>query len=228
MEQNKLNLVIGYTEKLFSDGLESIIDGTNGFSVIDSVPIGTRLLTLLDKETDIDILIIELNYPCQANLNLLNRLKEEYPLVKILLLSQLPGNNMNSKLIDSGIDAFLLKSCTRQDMLTALDKIKDDKNFFCSDIIKLVLSENKNSKNHQEIILTSREKEILAMLVACRTNKEISNDLLLSENTVKTHRKNILNKFGVNNLIGMIRFACRANLLDYGPDGFCKGCPHHN
>lgn len=222
----KNQIVIGYTAKLFSDGLESMIEEFDGFAVLDRAPVGKALLDLLKPLNDVDILIIELNYPGNNDLVNLRSLLTAFPLIKILLLSYLPRNHMSSKLIECGIDAYLLKSCTRQDMLTALKKLIDNKNYFCSDITKNIMAANKRSQNKAEINLTIREKEILTMLVNCKTNNQIAIKIGLSENTIKTHRRNIQTKFGVNNLLGMVRYACRTNLIDFGVDEFCMECPH--
>jgi len=219
-------IVIGYTNKLFSDGLVSMIGGFDEFAVLKTTPVGKDLLILLKQLNGVDILIIELNKPGISDLVNLRTLLTAFPLIRILLLSHLPRNHLSYKLIDSGIDAYLLKSCNRQDVLTALEKLNENKNYFCSDITKKIMAENNRSQNQEEINLTLREKEILTMLVNCKTNNQIANKIGLSENTVKTHRRNILTKFGVNNLFGMVRYACRASLIDFGGDEFCLECPH--
>lgn len=222
----KNQIVIGYTSKLFSDGLESMIDGFDEFAVMERAPVGKELFDRLKLVNGVDILIIELNFPGNKDLLNLHSLITTLPLTKIMLLSHLPRNHMSSKLIESGIDAYLLKSCTRQDMLTALNKIRDNKNYFCSDITKNIMTVNKLSQNKKEMELTPRENEILTMLVNCKTSNQIAKKIGLSENTVKTHRRNMLTKFGVNNLVGMVRYACRTNLIDFGGDEFCRECPH--
>ena len=223
----KQQVVIGYTQKLFCDGLESLIDGTEDFSVRECVSV-EKLNEYLVTKNSFDILILELNYPNNENLSFIADLKKKHPMIHIMLLSQMPGINLSSKLIDSGIESYLLKTCNKHDIFTALRKVVDGNNFYCSEIIKPILSKSDNHNHLSEVTLTDREAEILSLLVNCKTNIQIANELGISENTVKTHRKNIQEKFGVNNMIGMIRYACRARLIDYGPDGFCVGCPHFN
>jgi len=228
MEGDKYQIVLAFTLKLFSEGLVSIIEGSNKFNVIYSVPMENDLSILPQSSKNIDILILELNYPNQKNIEFITHIKKAFPSIHIMLISYIPSTNLNMKLVDSGIDAYILKTCSSQDVLMALDKIMDNKQFICTDVIKTIISENNESQNNSEINITMREKEILALLVNCRTNSQIASDLKLSENTVKTHRKNILNKFGVKNLVGMIRFACRSHILDFESDGFCKECPCKN
>ena len=226
MTQRKKQVVIGYTERMFSQGLESIIDGFDDYIVFDRARIGQKLLALLDRLKSVEILIIEIKYPTQKDLDYITSLVKNYPVIQILLISHLPPINIGRELIESGIDAYLLKECSKHDVLIALNKIVDSKNYFCSDITKVLLSSNRECQVKEETNLTLREKDILAGLVNGRTNGQIGEDLGISENTIKTHRRNIQSKFGVNNLLGMVRFAFRANLIDFREDEFCMNCPH--
>jgi DNA-binding NarL/FixJ family response regulator len=226
MKDNKHQILIGYSLKLFCDGLESLIKGFDEFTVVKSLPYNYELIELIKELNDLDILIIELNCPTKYDLALVHKIIDTSLLMKILLISNKPRSKICSNLIESGISAYLLKTCTKHDLLLALNKIIDNKNFYCSEITKAILHENHQSSNELEISLSEREKEILGMLINCKTNNQIALNLGLSENTIKTHRRNIHNKFGVNNLIGMVRYACRANLINFGQDDFCIDCPH--
>jgi DNA-binding NarL/FixJ family response regulator len=223
MANNQHKVVMGYTQKLFSDGLESMIQVSDDFVMGGIIPIAD-LPAYLQTKNAFEILIIELEYPHTGDLNFIIQMKKDHPSYRIMLISLQTEVDLSSKLIDSGIDAYIYKSCSKVDLFMALNKIVEGKNFFCSEIIKSILCLNNNSHNVHEIDLTHREVEVLSLLVNGKTNIQIAKELKLSENTVKTHRKNILAKFGVTNIIGMIRYACRARLIDYGPDGFCTGC----
>jgi len=226
LKDNKHQILIGYSLKLFCDGLESMLNGFDEFNVVKSLPYNYDLIELLTLSNDIDILIIELNCPTKYDLSIIYKLVEVSPTIKIFLISHKPRTKISSKLIEMGIGAYVLKTCTKQDILMALYKIIDNKNFYCSEITRAILHENNHLENDPEIRLSEREKEILAMLINCKTNNQIATNLGLSENTIKTHRRNIHNKFGVKNLIGLVRYACRANLINFGQDDFCSACPH--
>lgn len=227
MENIKHPILIGYTHKMVSDGLEAIIDKTEEFTVKYSIAI-EKLSEFLLSISHFEIIIVELNYPNHGNLNFLTQMKARYPDIWIILLSRQPSVDLGKKLINSGINAFLLKTGSKYDLFAALYKVVNGKKYFSSDLIRTVLSKNDCLHQSPEINLTPREAEVLGLLVNCKTNINIAKELGLSENTVKTHRKKILEKFGVNNIFGMIRYACRSRLIDYGPDGFCTGCPHYS
>jgi len=228
MTGQKHKISIAYTTRLFSDGLEAIIDRFENFTVEFTSPIGKELFNRLTNNSFGQILILQINCPSTRDLDLIKKLIESYPLVKILLLSLLPRTNIGFELIESGISGYLVKSCAKEDLLSALNKIAENKPYICSEITQNLFTGKKKDHDKKEYDLTDREKEVLSMLVSSHTNKQIANKLNLSENTVKTHRRNIHAKFGVSNLLGMVRYACRSNLIDFGDDGYCLVCPYVN
>ena len=100
--------------------------------------------------------------------------------------------------------------------------------YICADISKSLLSGKRRIQEEENKLLTDREKEVLFLLVNNTSIKKIAHSLKISENTVKTHRRNIHSKFGVSNLIGLVRYACRSNLIDFGDDEYCMVCPYVN
>lgn len=225
MKTDNQVILIGYTTRLFADSIESMIESFGKFTVVEKAKLGNKLLSALQRIKKIDIVVIELCRLIKSDLQYFESLRTKYPHVKILLLSHMASADYNREIINSGINAYILKTCSKEDFITALNKLVDNKFYYCSDITKSITNNN-TATQEEQIKLTLREKEILSMLVNCKTNYQIAEDLGLSENTIKTHRKNILTKFGTNNLLGMVRYACRSRLLNYGNDEFCTVCPH--
>jgi len=220
------NIFIGYTTRIFSDALEVMIESFGGFRVIRMAPVGTSLIETLQNMKETGILILELNCPGSKDIEHIQYLSNSFPHLKILLLIYRFPKRLSGNIFDTGIDGCVLKSCTRQDLHTALTRLVRDEIFFCSGVAKEILEQRKSDLVDDEHHLTLREKEILALMVSGETSQIIATHLGLSENTVKTHRRNIQTKFGVNNLVGMIRYACRTGLLDFGNGTFCLSCPY--
>ena len=222
----QIKILIGYSSRLFCNGLEAIISGSDRFEVTDTVPVWQGLHDRLEKMNGGEIVIIELCKPRKVDIEAILTILHEHPVYKIFLISHLAHHKITRQLLECGIGAYLLKSCSQKDLMMALEKLSDNKNYFCSDITMSVMNSVRESKPETIISLTIREREILKGLVNGNTNNEIAGALGLSENTVKAHRRNIQAKFGVNNLLGMVRYACRSNLIDFGRDEYCLECPH--
>lgn len=225
MEPTLNKVSIGFKAKLFAEGLVSLVQSSDSFTVQNIFPINDYLPEKIPDCNSIDILIIELYCPSNHDLDYIYQIRSEFPHLRILLISVMPKKEIGIKLLESGISAYLLKSCDCVDFINALKKLTEGKHYYCSEITDTILASNKKKEQREEIDLTDREKEILGMLVSGITNKQIASRLSLSENTIKTHRKNIQAKFGVSNLLGMVRHACGANLVDFNGNGCCFACP---
>ena len=228
MSIRKNHVIIAYTSRLFSHGLERIIDGFEKFTVVGSFPVGDKLNPTLVNHGTPDFLIIEIDIPGKGDLEYIRLLTQMHTSVRILLISHLSNRQITGELLESGILGYILKSCSSEDVLSALKKMLENTPYFCSHITKTLLSSSGSNQNPDEQILTVRELEVLSLLVQSYTNKYIADNLQISENTVKTHRRNIQKKFGVSNLLGLVRFACREQLIDFGCEEFCTTCPHIN
>ncbi len=143
------------------------------------------------------------------------------------LISDLIRNGMFSDMLNTGIEGYILHTCSKRDLETAIVKLRSNERYICTSITSQIFCKmGQNSTSDNIIKLTLREKEVLGLLVKMHSNKSIASELSISELTVKTHRKNIMKKFGSKNLLSLVRYACRENLINGKNDDFCKGCTH--
>lgn len=220
------SLLIGYHNRLCAEGLKSII---KDFEYTDSIEVLTNGPHIIQnvKSNKHSILIIDLIYPGCDSIEYIKEIKRINKTIKILLISDLIQNGMFSDLLNTGIDGYILHTCSKRDLDTAIIKLLNNEKYICTSITSQIFSNSdQNSNPSRNFKLTAREKEILGMLIKMKTNKFIASELSISELTVKTHRKNIMRKFGSKNLLSLVRYACRENLINGKNDDFCKGCPH--
>ena len=115
------------------------------------------------------------------------------------------------EILKEGIDAYILKKDTHDELLNAIYAVKSGKIFMSSDV-NAMLVKGLNGSGEQKL-LTDREREIVQLIAKEYTNKQIAEELFISERTVETHRKNIFRKTGTNNLVGLIKYAYANNLI---------------
>ena len=95
--------------------------------------------------------------------------------------------------------------------MNAIDEVKNGKVYLSSDINKILITNLQNPDEGR--LLTDREREILKLIAKEYSNKQIAEELFISERTVETHRKNIFKKTATNSLVGLIKFAYSNNLI---------------
>ena len=115
------------------------------------------------------------------------------------------------EILKEGVDGYILKKDSHEELVNAVRAVKNDKIYLSSDV-NAMLMKGLHS-NEEQKLLTDREREILKLIAQEYTNKQMAEELFISERTVETHRKNIFRKTGTNNLVGLIKFAYANNLI---------------
>lgn len=191
-------------------GLIKIIEEEDGLEVVGSAGSSQETLDKLTQKK-VDLLITDYNLPDEDGLSLVRKVKRKYPDMKILVLSMHDEGHLVKEILKEGIDGYLIKKDSHNELINAIYTIKAGKSYLSSDINKILIR-GLNGEGETRL-LTDREREILKLIAKEYTNKDIAEELFISERTVETHRKNIFRKTGTNNMVGLIKFAYANNLI---------------
>jgi len=142
----------------------------------------------------------------------------KYPDIKLIILTMHDSGKFILHMMEMGVHAFLLKNTEPDELEKAIYSVAE-KDFYHNELVASVLRKDVKDKipknkplfHHGE--LTEREKEILLLICQELTMKEIGVKLFLSENTVRNHRVNIMEKVGVHNIVGLVKFAYETGLV---------------
>ena len=186
-------------------------------SVVKDAENGKELINLIKTEEP-DVCIIDLQMPVMDGAETCEYLGTKYPNLKIIVLTMHDSEKYILHMIESGAHAFLLKNTEPRELEKAITSVIEN-DFYHNDLVASVLRKNvKSWKGGQKPvfktpILTEREKEILVLICQELTIREISDRLSLSENTVRNHRVNIMDKIGATNTVGLVKFAYESGIL---------------
>ena len=147
------------------------------------------------------------------------KVRESHPQMRIIFLTLMRGTRFIHKLMKYNIQGYILKSAPIEELIQAITAVAEGGTFFTKEID--ILAKMDDARNTVIIdsrkvddILTKREQEILQLVCKEFSNAEIAEKLFLSVGTVETHRKRIIAKLGVNNTVGLVKFAVRHGLTD--------------
>lgn len=191
-------------------GLIKILSVEDDLEVVGSA--GTVRETLDElTQKNVDLLITDYNLPDDDGLTLIRRVKQKYSDLKIIVLSMHDEAHLIKEILKEGVDGYILKKDSHEELVSAVRAVKNGKVYLSSDVNSLLMK-GLNGVEEQRL-LTDREREILKLIAKEFTNKQMAEELFISERTVETHRKNIFRKTGTNNLVGLIKFAYANNLI---------------
>ncbi|NQU33685.1 MAG: response regulator transcription factor [Bacteroidetes bacterium] len=201
--------------QIIIDGLQSLLISEEGIRVISNANNGREALELL-RVVDVDMVLMDIDMPVMNGLDAAKIIKEKYSNTKVIILSMHSESAMIKDLIEIGVDGYLLKNTTKEELIDAIKKVSIGDRYFSSDVTLSLLTKEKSNKNNltnSGIKLTTREIEIIKLIVEGYTNREIGDQLFISHRTVDTHRTNLMKKLEVNNVAGIISYAIKNGFI---------------
>lgn len=203
----KMKILIADDHRMVATGVEAILLSNDSFEISGIVENGLQVLDFLEKNA-VDLVVMDINMPEMDGIQCTKRIKEKYPNTKVIILTMYNRKRFISELIGVGADGCVLKNNSGKELITAIQRALDGKPYFdhVNDFID-------HSEQKSEYQLSDREIEIIALISENYTSKEISDQLFISEHTVKTHRKNIFRKAKVSNSDELVQFAMNQKLI---------------
>lgn len=205
-----LRVILVDDHPIMMDGVKSLLSGEEGIEVVFQADDGKKVFDFL-LHGEADVVITDFNMPGMDGLSLIHAMKKLHPDMKIIVLSMHDEVHLVKEILRAGVQGYVVKKDTHKELIQAIREVKDGRIFLSNDINKLLMVNLQNPDEGR--LLTDREREILKLIAKEYTNKDIAEELFISERTVETHRKNIFRKTGTTSLVGLIKFAYANNLV---------------
>ena len=205
---SKIKVLLVDDEPLLIESLEIILT-YNDFEIVGKANDGYEALSILDKE-ECDIALVDLNMKGMGGIELISRIKLEYPNIKILVLTTFYDDKNITQAICGGADGYLLKDSGKNAILGAIEQIIAGRDVIDRKVMKRLselMSGNFDEKSSNKVLLegmTSREVEICTLMAKGLNNKQISEILCISEGTFKNYISNIYDKTGIHDRTKLI------------------------
>ena len=200
---------------ILRDGIRSLLESQDDIVVVGEASDGSEAIELVGKLLP-DIVLMDISMPKTNGLEATRSIKEQFPQVNILILTQHDNREYIAPALGAGASGYVLKRSGRREMLNAIRQVYEKGAFLTSTITQEVLQEysqsgrnNKSDEGH----LTERERQVLHLITEGNSNKEIALELGISPKTVSVHRTNIMTKLNVQNTVELIRFATNNPLI---------------
>lgn len=217
MTRSKVLLVDDHA--LFRKGIASLLSELEELEIIGEASNG-RDGVLQAKKLKPDIIIMDVEMQEMSGVEAVKHIKEALPDCKVVMLTISDDDDDLFKSIKNGAQGYLLKDMDPDDLIKEIKGLLKGEAALSKNIASRILREFNNlSKkqkdiDHQKFNLTDREVEVLFQVAQGITNKEIAANLAITENTVKNHLCNIMEKLHLENRVQLATFAWREGLVD--------------
>jgi DNA-binding NarL/FixJ family response regulator len=201
-----ISIYIADDHPIVVDGLKEILKAKPNLSVQGVAHDGEQLIELI-KKAKVDMVILDINMPKMNGIQCAKWIKENHKDIKVIILTMYPEKTYIDQLLKAGADGCLLKSRGSSDLLEAIDRVTLGKSYFDW------IADFKTDKDSAEVKLSEREIEIVKLIINSKTSGEIAELLFISEETVKTHRKNIFKKLKIHHVTELMTFAMNSGIV---------------
>ncbi len=206
--KSPIHLLIADDHHIVLDGIVSLLKDEKTISISATAHNGVEVLDELEHR-NIDVCLMDISMPRMDGIATARQLRVKWPSVKIIILTTYNDREFIDELSQVGVNGYLLKNCTKHELVDAIVQVSEGNTFFSPEIKNAIITHfSASAKNKSgKVVLTQREIEILRLLAQEYTNEKIANELKISFRTVETHRKNMMQKTKAHNLAGLLNFA---------------------
>lgn len=209
-----ITVMITDDHSMIREGLKNLLELDGDIKVIAEAENGVECLEQLNQYSP-DVLLLDINMPKMNGLEVLQNIKERHLKVKVLVLTVHNEVEYLMKAIDIGVEGYILKDSESDELKKAINAVYSGETYIQPNLIPRLNAKmiEKNKYVDKIECLTNRELEVLKLLSVGMFNKEIAEDLSISERTVKNHVSNIFKKLEVTDRTQAAVFAIRNNLI---------------
>ena len=186
------------------------------FRIVEKLDVSADILTSVE-ELKPEVMIIGVRPYSDRGIELIETVHKKYPEIKVIALSVSEDGTNLPRLINAGISAYLLRSCSIYELADSILSVVNGVQVLTPSMIGKLMEafrrQSHSAQNQSLFSLSDREKEILKYVATGASNKEIAKSCYISETTVKTHLRNILSKMEVKNRAGAVSLATTMGIL---------------
>ncbi|VVN80550.1 response regulator [Pseudomonas fluorescens] len=192
---------------LVREGIRALLAVMEPLEVVGEAESGAQALEMVGRTLP-DLLLVDIGLKDMNGLELTRALRQQYPSIKILILSMYDNQEYVSESVRSGASGYVLKNAPSREIIAAIEAIASGGTFYSAEIAQKLAAEK-----HPHNELTPRENQVLSRMVQGLNNKEMARELDISVRTVETHRLSIRRKLNIDKPAALLNYAMEHGLI---------------
>lgn len=212
----QLRIVVADDHSIVLEGLVALLENEPGMHVVGQATSGRQALEEVRRGRP-DVALLDITMPEMSGLEITRRLTDEMPQVKILILTMHDEDAFFFEALQAGASGYVLKGAGKEEILSAIAAVAGGGVYIppqlAKGLVREALKQPPSAESPAPEPLTDREQDVLRLIAEGLTNKEIADRLVLSLNTVKTHRLRLYQKLHLHTRAELVAFARRKGIL---------------
>ncbi len=218
MHDQQIKVSIADDHKIFRDGIKMALKDREYLKILWEAEDGKDLMHKLTLKQP-DVLLMDIRMPEVDGINAIGMIRKEYENIRIIVLTMYDDQEMITKMMEMGANAYLTKTTDPDEIYHAILTCMNDEFYFNDLVNKAVLLKLQHKKSVRQfypnpVKFSEKEIKILKCIAEDKTTEEISKEVFLSPRTIETIRQNMKQKVGAKTIAGLVMYAMRNKLLD--------------
>ena len=213
-----IKVAIADDHKIFRDGIRMALKDKEYLKMLWEAEDGKDLQHKLQLKLP-DVILMDIRMPEVDGINAISLIRKEYENLKIIVLTMYDDQEMISKMMEMGANAYLTKTTDPEEIYNAILTCMNDDFYFNDLVNKAVLLKLQHKKQVKQyypnpVKFNEKELKILKLIAEDKTTEEISKEVYLSPRTIETVRQNMKTKVGAKTIAGLVMYGMRNRLID--------------
>jgi DNA-binding NarL/FixJ family response regulator len=210
-----LRVLIVEDHALVRAGMRALLQKLDGIEVVSDVGDGLEAIKSVQRDAP-DLVLMDIAMPGLNGLDATSRIVKEAPATRVILLSMHANEEYLQQALQAGASGYLLKGAELAELEMAIRTVGRGESYLTPAVAKFAIEayrEKSEGPSSPLAKLTLRQREILQLIAEGQTTKDIARRLNLSVKTVETHRAQLMERLGIHDVPGLVRFAIRVGLI---------------
>jgi DNA-binding NarL/FixJ family response regulator len=216
-----IRVLIADDHTVVAEGLRHLVEAERDIEVVACVADGREAVQQA-RDTQPDVVLMDLSMPELNGADAARAILERDPRCRVIVLSMYAQREYVRRALKAGAAGYVVKRSAAKEVVEAIRAVHAGQRYLSPRVADVVLEDYTDERQDDPLArLSAREREVLQLLAEGRTGAQIAERLSLSQKTVETYRARLVEKLGIRDLAGLVRFAIQKGLvsLDEGPSG---------
>lgn len=210
-----IRIIMADDHKIMRNGLHSLLEKEMDLEVVAEAASGRETVRLA-RELKPDVVIMDITMPDLNGIEATRQITGEFPEIKVIALSMHSDRRFVEGMLKAGAAGYLLKDCAFEELVQTVRTVAENRRYLSPKIADMVVEEYlcqlSKAESMNPSVLTSREREVAQLIAEGSSTRQIASRLCVSVKTIETHRRQIMNKLGINSIAELTKYAIREGL----------------
>ncbi|TAN47943.1 MAG: response regulator transcription factor [Methylococcaceae bacterium] len=209
----KIKVLLADDHRIIRESLRALLENEADISIVAEAGNGIEALQLADQHNP-HVVLMDISMPVLNGIDATKQLLDKHAGIKVIALSAHDDQRYLVRMIKAGTSGYIIKSNASAELLRAIRAVHNNQTYFCAEVSSALAEATNRHPSLAAPPLGRREEEVLKLLAEGMHAPEIGSHLHIAPSTVEVHRRNIMLKLGLHNIVELTKYAIRQGLVE--------------